>query len=256
MDWTIYDADPQAVIEAGRAHAPVPNFPPLVVSTFSKKIIQKYVQKYRAKKVAHIVGANGENNIYVLNWQGTPVAFYMSRVGAPACVADFEELIALGGRQFVFFGSCGALDAALVEGHFVVPTAAIRDEGTSHHYLPPAGEIALDAGQVELLAQTLQDMGYPYIKSKTWTTDGFYRETVAKVAAARSRGCTVVEMECAALAAAARVRGVGFAQFLYTADNLDAPCWEARDLHDHGMSRCEKYMAAAFQCVLRMGGGN
>ena len=54
-----------------------------------------------------------------------------SRVGAPACVAGFEEIVAMGAKKFVLFGCCGVLDDSKADDNIIVPVSAIRDEGTS-----------------------------------------------------------------------------------------------------------------------------
>ena len=66
----------------------------------------------------------------------------------------------------------------------------------------------------------LNRAGFDYAKCKTWTTDGFYRETKEMVLYRKEEGYSVVEMECASLAACARKRGVTFGQLLFTADSL------------------------------------
>lgn len=55
----------------------------------------------------------------------------------PACVAGFEEIIAMGAKKFVLFGSCGVLDDDKVKENIIIPVSAIRDERTSHHYIAP-----------------------------------------------------------------------------------------------------------------------
>jgi uridine phosphorylase len=54
----------------------------------------------------------------------------------------------------------------------------------------------------------------------TWSTDGFFRETKGKAAYRISEGCSVVEMECSALAACAKLRGAVWGELLYSADTL------------------------------------
>ena len=95
----------------------------------------------------------------------------MSPVGAPAAVCIMEEVIAMGARHFVYFGSCGVLQRDIAEGHFVVSTSAVRDEGTSYHYLPGADEIELDRACVRAVVDALESIGFPYMAAKTWTTD-------------------------------------------------------------------------------------
>lgn len=248
-----YDPFREAVINPSDFIKPVKNFPKAVVSTFPRQIVEKFVKHMGAEEIACTFSANGKIPVYALQYGGQRIAFYMSPVGAPAAAAIMEEIIAMGGERFVFFGSCGVLQRDIAAGHFVVPTAALRDEGTSFHYLPPEEEIALNPAGVKAITETLAALGFPYVQSKTWTTDAIYRETRDKVRARKKAGCSVVEMECAALAAVAEFRGVEFAQFLFADDNLDAPSWEPRTMGENGMTHSDKYMAAALECVLRMG---
>ena len=85
------------------------------------------------------------------------------------------------------------------------------------------------AGAVQIMEQliaggaiekALMKNGKTYRKCKTWTTDGFYRETKEMVLYRKEEGYSVVEMECASLAACAKMRGVIFGQLLFTADSL------------------------------------
>ena len=65
----------------------------------------------------------------------------MSRVGAPACVVQYEELFAMGLEKVVVFGTCGVLDKSIDDLAIIIPNKAIRDEGTSYHYLKSSREI-------------------------------------------------------------------------------------------------------------------
>lgn len=118
-------------------------------------------------------------------------------------------------------GSCGALED-LPENVFLLPTHALRAEGTSYCYLPPARWVQTDEAALRALEQAAGRFGVSVRRCRTWTTDGFFRETPGLVAYRRQEGCAVVEMECAALAACAGFHGVQFAQLLYTADSLAA----------------------------------
>lgn len=230
----------------------VEHFPKVAVSTFSRAIVEKYACMEGVTEIAHFTTSNGDVPIYRLCYNGTDIAFYMSFPGAPAAAILFEEIIAMGAEKLVMFGSCGVLDRSIADGHLIIPTAAIRDEGTSYHYAPSSEEIELQPESVRALTGVMQALQYPFVQGKTWTTDALYRETEDKIEERRRQGCIVVEMECAAMAAIADFRGVRFAQFLYAADNLDAPQWEPRGLTLHGMSNAETYMAAAFECALQL----
>lgn len=95
-----------------------------------------------------------------------------------ACVVGFEEVVAMGAEKFVLFGSCGVLDDDKVKDNIIIPVSAVRDEGTSYHYLPPSREIEADACSVQVLADVLTKCGYSYIKGKTWTSDDIYRISI------------------------------------------------------------------------------
>lgn len=230
----------------------IDDFPKICVSTFSDNIIQKFMSLDKAVKIAELMTANGLLPVYKINYKNTEIAFYRSLVGAPACVSCFEEIVAMGARKFVLFGSCGVLDDEKVKNNIIIPVAAVRDEGTSYHYIAPSPEIEADAHSIQTLETVLTDCGCSYVKGKTWTSDAIYREILSAIQERRAEGCIAVEMECASMLAAARYRGIPFIQFLYGADNLSSDTWEIRDLNLYGLSDAEKYMYLAFECGLAM----
>ena len=219
-------------------------------------IFGKYHQKVSSLRsteaIAELYTANGRIPVYKIRYKDTDIAFYLSRVGAPACVAGFEEIVAMGARKFVLFGSCGVLDDERVKDNLILPVSAVRDEGTSYHYIAPSPEIEADPHSVRIAETVLASCGYPYIKGKTWTSDAIYRETLPLIQERRQEGCLVVEMECASMLAVAKYRHIPFIQFLYGADNLSSDTWEIRDLCLYGLSNAEKFMVLAFECGLAL----
>jgi len=139
-----------------------------------------------------------------------------------------EEAIGLGCRAFCACGGAGAIRPDLALGHIVVPDAALRDEGTSYHYLPAARWVTVDAKGIRIAVQVLDELGLPHVVGPTWTTDAPYRETRAKIARRAAEGCLTVEMETAAFFAVARFRNVPFAQLLYAGDNVAGDEWDPR----------------------------
>ena len=230
----------------------VDNFPEICVSTFSENIIKKFSSLRSTEAIAELYTANGRIPVYKIRYKDTDIAFYLSRVGAPACVAGFEEIVAMGARKFVLFGSCGVLDDERVKDNLILPVSAVRDEGTSYHYIAPSPEIEADPHSVRIAETVLASCGYPYIKGKTWTSDAIYRETLPLIQERRQEGCLVVEMECASMLAVAKYRHILFIQFLYGADNLSSDTWEIRDLCLYGLSNAEKFMVLAFECGLAL----
>ena len=65
---------------------------------------------------------------------------------------------------------------------FSSPVRALRDEGTSYHYVAPSRYMEMQIEAISAIEQVLEQRGIPYEEVMTWTTDGFYRETAEKVA--------------------------------------------------------------------------
>ncbi len=114
-------------------------------------------------------------------------------------------------------------------GQLVIPTAAVRDEGTSYHYVKPAREIAANERVVQIIENTIVERNVSYIKAKTWTTDAFYRETPAKINQRISENCVTVDMEASAYMAVSQYNNVAFGQIFYAGDSLAGDEWDRRD---------------------------
>lgn len=122
-------------------------------------------------------------------------------------------------HEIISAGSCGALEE-FAEGTFLIPEKALRDEGTSYHYAAPSRFMEINKRARKAIEKTILEHGMKYQEVITWSTDGFFRETKEKVAYRKAEGCSVVEMECSALAACAAFRDATWGMILYTADSL------------------------------------
>ena len=127
-------------------------------------------------------------------------------VGASFATLVAEELFASGCRLLINLTSAGQIASAGPPPYFVVIDRALRDEGTSYHYLPPAEFAAADPALVALAMRALGSSGQRVHQGAAWTTDAPFRETEATIAAALARGILAVEMEAAALYAFAQAR--------------------------------------------------
>ena len=232
-----FDFDKTAVIEPHFVHKPVEDFPETVVSIFHHTLFHKIVSFVGGEKIAETKDVDGHWPVYAAEYKGRRFALYKARLGAPACVGSFEDLIPMGARRIILLGNCGVLDRSIEDCGIIIPTRAIRDEGTSYHYAPAADYIDVNRKYVDKFIAVLDRFGYPYVKGTTWTTDAFYRETREKVHRRKETGAICVEMECSAMQAMCDFRGVEFFQFLYAGDNLDHSTWDPRSLS--GTSRLE-----------------
>jgi uridine phosphorylase len=146
-------------------------------------------------------------------------------IGAPAAAAALEELAAMGTSAFVSVGTAGSLQSDVNIGDLVLCEAAIRDEGVSHHYLPPAKLATAQASMTAALAAALRRAGVPFRAGSSWTIDTPYRETVAEVRRYQAEGVLCVEMEAAALFAVAEVRGLQVSSAFAISDSLADLVW-------------------------------
>ena len=223
-------------------------FPEVCITTFSESIIKDFVENNAAKVIANLYSANGTLPIYEIEYADKKLGLFLSRVGAPACVSGLEEIIALGAKKVVLFGCCGILNQSIADGKIIVPSSAVRDEGTSYHYFSESEEIIAEDFPTDIVVQCLKRHGIPYVVGKVWTTDAIYRETPEIIAERKKQGCIAVEMECSASLAVAKFRNIPIIQFFYGADNLDSDKWEIRDLTDYGLSLSDRYMTIALEC--------
>lgn len=212
-----YDTENSAVIMPG--HSSDFKFTKKAVLLFMNEEITDYVSENNCKTSAILKKIGGDITVYQAVHKGTEITFCQCSMGGAGAVMIFDQLIAGGATEIVAVGCCGALIKD-TEGDFSIPTVALRDEGASYHYLPPSREVALSEKVINAIENTLTDRGLKYRKCKTWTTDGFYRETKEMVTYRKEEGCSVIEMECASLAACAKMRNVEFGQLLFTADTL------------------------------------
>lgn len=226
----------------------ISGFPEVCITTFSESVIKDFAEKNGAKIIADLYSANGIIPVYEIKYGDKKMGLFLSRVGAPACAAGLEEIIALGAKKVIQFGCCGILNQSVADGKIIIPSSAVRDEGTSYHYFPGSEEINADSSSNSIIVQYLKAHNIPYTIGKLWTTDAIYRETAEAIEERRRQGCIAVEMECSASLAVARFRNIPIIQFFYGADNLDSDQWEIRDLTDYGLRLSNKYMTIALEC--------
>ena len=244
-----FDPDTSALIEPHELLQPM-DIARRCVLCFFQDVLQKMNGDGRLHQVHNLGSEIGHNPVYEMTVNGKRIAVVHPGVGAPLAAGFLDELIALGCRDFIACGGCGVLDGAIGLGHVVVPATAVRDEGTSYHYLPPSREVAASPAAVQAIEQALQKHHVPYIVGKTWTTDAIYRETPTRIARRRDEGCHVVEMEAAAFFAVAQFRGVRFGQLLYGGDDLTGDSWDGRNWQKESGTRARIFQLAVEACLL------
>ena len=195
------------------------NFPKKIIITYQKNVARYFKRKFRGKLKKLPLYENNELLVY------KNLGFiYVKGIGAPNVVTIVEELIALGGKEFVSIGSAGGL---IKQGVFVC-SKAIRDEGTSYHYIRDSLYAYPDKELTKKLEKTLIKFNIKYMLAPSWTIDAPYRETKKEISYYRKKGVYTAEMEASALFALGKFRKIKIAAIFVVSDLLSDKKWEPK----------------------------
>lgn len=214
-----FDPDKQAVIEPDHDEAPFHFHSRLLYAFVPKETIDAFLDDHPHKTLGRFDTISFCPKIYEVQINHQLITLCQAPLGAPAATHLLDWLISYGVKTVLAIGNAGAL-VDLPENEMLLPTRAIRGEGTSFYYAEPDDFIDLNLDFLAKIETVIRKLNFKYDEITTWTTDGFFRETSKRVEQFRKLGASTVEMECAALVACAQFRNVDFAQILFTADTL------------------------------------
>ena len=174
---------------------------------------------------AQKVAQSREFTTYTGTLDGTRVSVTSTGIGGPSAAIAMEELVALGAHTFLRIGTCGGMQPELVPGALIIPTGAIRMEGTSQEYMPLAFPAVPDFGLTEHLVCAARAAAYDYHTGVVQCKDSFYEQHSPETMpvaptllqnwqAWKAAGTLASEMESAALFTVAAARHVRCATIL------------------------------------------
>jgi len=213
--------------------------PTKYILIYYPRILKYFKSKFNAKKI------NYYRLITIHQFKDIGVVL-MTGIGSPHATTVLEELIALGGKEFLNIGSAGGLQDF---GVFLCDKA-IRDEGTSHHYSAHSKYSYPDKTLTEKLKKSIIKQGLKFQQGTTWTIDAPYRETKTEVKHYKKQGVKTVEMEASALFAVAKLRKVKIAAAFVVSDILGEDKWDPNFDARHVKQNLNKLMDAAIDCLL------
>lgn len=159
--------------------------------------------------------------MYAIDVDGSTCGMIARTIGGPYSVLIAEQLLAAGAGLIVGLTSAGRVAPALPLPSVVIASAAVRDEGTSHHYLPPAEMVSCPTAIGTLLAEEVGALGLVVREGPVWTTDAPYRETEVQLRHWATEGVLAVEMQAAALFAFGTARGANVAVVARVSNAID-----------------------------------
>jgi uridine phosphorylase len=155
-------------------------------------------------------------------------------VGASFSVLVAEQLFVSGCGLIISIGSAGAIAAGLPRPCYIVIEKALRDEGTSYHYLPPSPFVYAEPALCALALRAAASVEVPVLAGVSWTTDAPFRETASAVAQRQKQGIHTVEMESAALLAFAQARRKPLVAIAHITNELGLGAGDFDKGADHG----------------------
>ncbi|WP_435159544.1 nucleoside phosphorylase [Haladaptatus sp. DFWS20] len=198
--------------------------PEAVILCYSKALMRYFTAEYEGREVSHYYGdlflfADTQYTVGVMGYFG---------IGAPTTAMLMDELIADGVEAFLSIGIAGSLDDSIEMGEFIVCDKAIRDEGTSHHYVESETFAHASDSLTADLKELLRNRDESFHVGPSWTTDAIYRETKKEVKRYADEGVLTVEMEASAVFAVANHRGVEAGSMFVISDYLGLADWEPK----------------------------
>lgn len=159
---------------------------------------------------AKLVADKREYVTYTGYLNGVKVSVTSTGIGGPSAAIALEELVKVGAKYFIRVGTCGGMDIDVKGGDIVIPTGAIRMEGTSKEYAPIEFPAVANFDIVSKLIQAAKNMNKTYHVGVVQCKDSFYGqhsphlmpvdyELMNKWNAWLKLGCLASEMESAAL---------------------------------------------------------
>lgn len=169
--------------------------------------------------------------------------------GSPMTVELAEEFAAMGVKRMILMTWGGILQPDLKPGDIIVIDRAIRDEGTSYHYLPPAKYVDANAELADQLIAAIKARGGTPSRGVTWTTDAPFRETVEEIRQYQSEGVKTVEMESAGLFTVGQVRDIPTVSVVVGMDSLAELRWQVPERLDEILHSLELVYRASLDLL-------
>ena len=197
---------PDALLRESRRQKGIPGepVPEICILDPDGDIVRHLLATKRARRIT--TWACYHTDLHAFEHEGLQLGIIGCAVGASFAVLVAEELFESGCKLLISMTSAGQILPVRPPPYFIIIDQALRDEGTSYHYLPSAEYSAADKILVQLAAESLKEAGMQPQVGATWTTDAPFRETADSIAAAEQAGILAVEMEAAALYAFADAR--------------------------------------------------
>lgn len=224
-----YDVNSEPIVKLKNFYGEKKYLVKKCILIFSKIIYEHMLENFQYRQIGEVNACNGNIPVLSFEYQGEPIAFYLTPIGSTLAAGTLAEVNHLtGASSFIMFGSCGSLQKEVTDGKFIIPTQAYRGEGLSYYFAKPQDYIEIK--NADKLVEIFSELNLPYVQGKVWTTDCMLRETVNLVNKRKQEGCIAVEMELAGVQAICDFYGFELYDFLVSGDVLIEGSYETEGL--------------------------
>lgn len=198
---------PESVVQAVRSirNMKPEKIPPICILEFDGDLTDWLVSSGVAKRLE--CWACFHTNMYAIDLDNINYGIVPRAIGGPYAVLIAEQMRVSGAQVIFGLTSAGRVSVEMPLPGLVVATNAIRDEGTSYHYLAPGETVNAPGELASILENELVSLHLPVVSGKVWTTDAPYRETEKELSDNAKAGVLAVEMQAASLFAFAKAYG-------------------------------------------------
>lgn len=242
-----FDPATKTIIEAKSLFKTQPHAKRCLI-TYFEDVVEKLVAE-DVLEPAFVIRSEGlRPRVYKITDAKEITYVLLTSVGAPNAARAVETMCALGVKKFIVTSGAGTLNSNVTKDKICLPASCVRDEGTSYHYASPARESKIDKTTMEKIKSVLDKNQVQYETTKSWSTDGIFRQTTARVANRIREGCQMVEMECAAYYSVAAFKNVALGALYYCGDIVKKEGWEYKIWHTATQIR-ERVFELGLKCL-------
>jgi len=203
----------------------LPEIPERIIITYQKDIYETAKQLIDGERLDFWMYNECERPFCIGQYNDVSIGLGLFWLGASAAAMTLEEAIACGAKKVFEIGRSAGLQPFLHQGDIIVVTEAIRDEGTSNHYLRRNVRVESSRKLETKLVENLDNVKAKYFVGQVWSTDGFYRETIQKYRKFKKKGILAVNMETSAIFAVSKYRSIEVASGQVISDTLSETGW-------------------------------
>lgn len=195
---------------------------------------RSYVESFAERFDVPVIGADKPMQV-ATNKEGLSIINY--GIGSPNAALIMDLLIARMPKGVLFLGKCGGLKDSTTIGHFILPIAAIRGDGTSNDYFPPEVPALPSFKLHKFVSDRIRERDLEYrtgvvytTNRRVWEWDEAFRKKLSELS------CIAIDMETATVFIVGHKNGISRGALLLVSDVPIEPDGVKTELSDRAVT--------------------